>query len=478
MNQQNIFISRRVKIVATVGPAIKPIEKLEEMFLAGVNVFRLNFSHGEHEEHAQTYNNIRKIQAKYNAPIAILADMQGPKLRVGKFKEDKATLVSGQSFRLDLNPDLGDNKRVNLPHPQIFEALSKNAELLVDDGKIRFKVDNYGKDYAEVTVVVGGVISNFKGVNFPSGVLKLSPLTEKDLRDLEFSLSLGVDYIGLSFVQLPEDLLQAREIIKDRAKIISKIEKPSAVLNIDKIIQYSDAIMVARGDLGVEIPTESVPTIQKRIIKLSRQYSKPVIVATQMLDSMVSSPMPTRAEASDVANAVYDGADAVMLSAETTVGQYPVESVKVMSNIIHNVEADEAYWIRLKNDYPTLNFPMDISEAVSLSAGNISNIVSAKVIVAFTTHGTTVDRVCRERVKAPCLAITTSKSLYYQMNLNWGVKPMLIDKVSVLSEVITIAKDWLIKEKYVTKGDKIVIVAGSPVGVAGLTNNIRVVEVE
>ncbi|KAL0263807.1 UNVERIFIED_CONTAM: hypothetical protein PYX00_011106 [Menopon gallinae] len=470
-------MKRRVKIIATIGPATRSFEKLEALFLEGANVFRLNFSHSTYEEHEQAFYNIKKLESKYDLPIAILADLQGPKLRVGKFKNDKTLLETGQKFRLDLNKDLGDSTRVELPHPQIFEALNKGSVLLVDDGKIKLRVEAFGKDFAETIVEVGGEISNSKGVNFPSGILKLSPLTPKDLKDLDFALSLGVDYIGLSFIQLPENLVQAKEIIKNRAKIISKIEKPSAVDNIEEIIKHSDAIMVARGDLGVEIPTEEVPIVQKRIIKLCRQLGKPVIVATQMLDSMINNPTPTRAEASDVANAVYDGADAVMLSGETTIGKYPNEAVSVMDHIIIKVEKDLNYWERLENDYPQFNFPFNVSEATSVSVGYISEIVNAKYIVAFTTHGTTVNRVCRERSKSMCIGITSSERLYYQMSLNWGVRPLLVDPIKTFSEVVTLAKDWLIKNNLVEKGDIIIVVAGSPVGVAGVTNTIRVVEI-
>lgn len=478
MKKAEIIGDRRIKIVATVGPVSKPIEVLEKLFLAGVNVFRLNFSHGSHEDHQEAYNNIRQLENKYNYPIAVLADMQGPKLRIGQFKEGKVKIKAGEQFRLDLNPELGDSQRVCLPHPQIFEALTKGSELLIDDGKLRLKVENFGKDYADTKVIIGGEISNHKGVNFPSGILKLSPLTEKDLKDLEFALSLGVDFIALSFVQLAEDLLHAKDLIKGRAKIISKIEKPSAIEHIDAIIKNSDAIMVARGDLGVEIPTEDVPIVQKQIIKNCRQQGKPVIVATQMLDSMVNYPAPTRAEASDVANAVYDGADAVMLSAESTIGKYPVEAVQTMAHIVRKVEKDDSYWARLKNDYPTFKYPLEASEAISSSVGVISDSVNARYIVAFTTHGTTVDRICRERVKSRCIAFTSSKLLYRQMKLNWGVATVLVDPIKAFSEIVSVSKNWITENCEVEVGDRIVVVAGSPVGVAGLTNTIRVIEID
>lgn len=476
MNDNNVMMTRRVKIVTTLGPATSDLENLEKLFLAGANVFRLNFSHGAYEDHQKTFNNIKQIESKHKKAIAVLADLQGPKLRVGKFAEGSAELQEGQKFNLDLNPEPGDHTRVCLPHPEIFASLKVGSELLVDDGKIKLGVDRFTTSSAETTVVNGGTISNAKGVNFPKGVLKLSPLTAKDLKDLEFALGLGVDYVCLSFVQLPSDVTYAKDLIRGRAKVIAKIEKPSAVENIDEIVAKSDAIMVARGDLGVEMPPEVVPIVQKKIIKLCRASGRPVIVATQMLDSMIENPVPTRAEASDVANAVYDGADAVMLSGETTVGKHPFAAVTVMDHIINQVEADKSYWDRLDGDYPELNYPLSISEAVATSVGYLNSIVDAKLIIAFTSHGTTVDRICRERSEAPCLGLTSSKSVYNQMTLNWGVTPVLISPVKTFSEVISVAKDWLEQNKVAQKGDKVIIVAGSPVGIPGLTNTIRVVE--
>lgn len=476
MKTEPSLMNRRVKIVTTLGPATRDFENLEKLFLAGANVFRLNFSHGSHEDHAETYNNIKKLEAKYNKPIAVLADLQGPKLRVGKFKDGSAELKEGANFALDLNPELGDENRVQLPHPEIFASLKKGSELLVDDGKIKLVVESFTEDSATTVVVNGGTISNAKGVNFPKGVLKLSPLTEKDLKDLEFAVSLGVGYVCLSFVQLPSDVVYAKDLLNGRAKVISKIEKPSAVENIEEIIEKSDAIMVARGDLGVEMPPEVVPIVQKRIIRLCRSMGRPVIVATQMLDSMMENPVPTRAEASDVANAVYDGADAVMLSGETTVGKHPFASVSVMDHIITEVESDPHYWEKLDADYPELDYPLAVSEAVATSVGYLSSIVDAKYIVSFTTQGTTVNRVGRERTKAMSVALTSSKVVFGQLMLNWGVKPVLVHPIKTFSEVVDLAKTWLYKEGLVQEGDKIVVVAGSPVGVGGLTNTVRVIE--
>ncbi|MFL1780876.1 Pyruvate kinase [Candidatus Hepatincolaceae symbiont of Richtersius coronifer] len=480
--------SKRVKIVSTIGPVSRSFEMLEKLFLAGVNVFRLNFSHSNYEEHTESYNNIRAVSKKYGVPLSILADMQGPKLRVGKFKNKKEFLELEQKFILDLNEELGDTTRVCLPHPEIFEALKEGDSLLIDDGKIRLQVEQCGANYAETIVKAAGYISDKKGVNFPSGILKLSPLTEKDLKDLDFALNLGVDYIGLSFVQLSPDVEQARELIKGRAKIISKIEKPSAVENITSIIEASDGIMVARGDLGVEIPTEEVPVVQKMIIRECRRQSKPVIVATQMLDSMTNAPIPTRAEASDVANAVYDGTDAVMLSGETTVGEFPVETVNVMANIISSVENDPLYWDVLKTSYDHIiksyleknpkEKHVSIGRAISIAAKEIADAVDAKVIVAFSFQGTTAHRISHQRPRAKILCITDNPVLYNQLNLGWGITPLLVETVSSFSEIADLASSWLKTNNWVKIGEKFLVVAGVPVGLGGITNSIRVLEME
>ena len=476
-------LDRRVKIVSTIGPASRSVEVLERLILAGVNLFRLNFSHSEYYEHEEAYHHIRSLSKKLNKPIAILADMQGPKLRVGKFKNDKALLKAGQKFILDLNEELGNDKRVMLPHKEIFDALKGNDVLLVDDGKIRLEVENFGHDYAETKVIVGGYISNFKGVNFPSGILKLSPLTPKDLKDLDFALSLGVDFIGLSFVQLPGDIEQARDIIKGRAKIISKIEKPVALEHISDIIRLSDGIMVARGDLGVEIPVEKVPVVQKQIIRECRKLTRPVIVATQMLDSMTNLPVPTRAEASDVANAVFDGADAVMLSGETAIGLYPEETVKTMVSIIKNVEADRNYWDIIQRSYSEISKDVfvDGSTRVGMSissvAHEVSKLVGAKVIIAYSYNGTTINRISHQKPKANILGVTDNVDLLNQACLNWGVLSVYIEKARSFSEVADFATGWLEENGWVKKGDKIVMVASVPINEGGPCNSMRVIEI-
>ncbi|MEC8137083.1 MAG: pyruvate kinase, partial [Pseudomonadota bacterium] len=331
------------KIVATLGPASSSPEIIRDLFESGVDVFRLNFSHGTHDDHRERIETIRAIEQEANRPIAIMMDLQGPKLRVGNFVDGAAHLDNGVPFRFDMDDTPGDATRVNLPHSEIFAALEPNSVLLVNDGKIRMRVTDCGTDFAETEVVIGGEISNHKGVNVPGVVLPLSSLTNKDRKDMQIGLDHGVDWCALSFIQRPEDLAEARRLIAGRASILTKLEKPAAIDGLDEIIELSDAVMVARGDLGVEMPPEDVPVLQRRILRACRQTGKPVIVATQMLESMIESPQPTRAEASDVATAVYDGADAVMLSAETAAGRFPVESVKMMNRIIERVERDTVW---------------------------------------------------------------------------------------------------------------------------------------
>ncbi len=478
---------RRVKIVATIGPVTRSKEVLEKMILAGANVFRLNFSHSTYDDHLESFNNIKFVSQKLKTPVAILADMQGPKLRVGKFKEGKVLLEVGQTFILDSNAEEGDVNRVSLPHPEIFEALKKGDTLLVDDGKIRLEVQEFGTNFAKTKVIVGGYISNAKGVNFPSGILKLSPLTEKDLQDLEYALNLGVDYIGLSFVQLASDIEQAKKIIAGRAKIVSKIEKPSALENIEAIITASDVIMVARGDLGVEIPTEQVPVYQKKIIAECRRQAKPVIVATQMLESMTTTPLPTRAEASDVANALYDGADAVMLSAESTVGAYPVEAVSTMNKIARCVEQDPFYWDHMETSYKYILSKHEdktgnksnntVGTAISRAAKQISENLDIEAIVTFSRTGTTTGRVSHQKPHVRILSATDNPALYTQMCINWGVTPILIDKVSSISEMSELAIKWIRENNWAKPGAKILLVAGGPMGVRYSTNDLRIVEV-
>ncbi len=471
-----LYRDRKVKIIATLGPETESIKTIENLFLAGADVFRLNFSHAEHEDHKRRCDNIRKIEEKFGRPIAILADLQGPKLRVGQFVNEKELLKEGDVFRLDLKDTPGTNERVTLPHPQIFEAMEKGTELLVDDGKVKLVVEDFDKDWADCRVVVGGFISDRKGVNVPNAVLKISALTEKDRKDLDFALSIGVDWIALSFVQRPEDVAEAKEIIGDKAWIISKLEKPSAIDHLNEIVKLSDACMVARGDLGVEVPAEDVPAIQKRVIRACRKAGKPVTVATQMLDSMIHTPTPTRAEASDVANAVYDGTDAVMLSGETTIGKYPVETVQMMSNIIKKVEADP-YYGRLAKLLDQEARP-SVGDAVAAAATRISHILDGKVIVSFTDTGSTSLRVTRERPRTRIMSVSTRIETARRLNLVWGITPAVSTAVESFAEIVQQGVDLIKEAKFAEKSDKIVVVAGVPVGQPGTTNSLRIVEMD
>jgi pyruvate kinase len=449
---------RYTKILATLGPSSASKEIIEALFLEGADVFRLNFSHGTHETHQKNFELIRALSQKHHRPIGILMDLQGPKLRIGTFGAGSVKLEKGQKFRLDQDKTAGDEKRVCLPHPEIFKALKEGADLLVDDGKIRLKVEKFGQDFAETIVVVPGVISDRKGVNVPGVALPISSLTPKDKKDLDFGLSLGVDWVALSFVQRPEDILEAREIIKDKAFITSKIEKPQAIEHLDKIVELSDGVMVARGDLGVEMLPEEVPSLQKRIIRVCRRLGKPVIIATQMLDSMVHAPTPTRAEASDIATAVYDGVDGVMLSNESASGGYPVESVKMMNRIIQRTEQDPLYRDLL--DASRSDPQATSSDAITAAARQVAQTVSASAIVTLTTSGSTTWRAARERPNAPIISLTPNPFISQALTLAWGTHPVVIDQLHSISVAMRRANDVVIKEGFGSVGDEVIITAG------------------
>ena len=425
---------RKAKIVATLGPASSTPEQISALFHAGADVFRLNFSHGAHEDHKARYDAIRAVEEKADRPIGVLMDLQGPKLRVGAFADGPVDLKTGGTFRFDLDAAKGDTKRVQLPHPEIFAAIKAGTNLLLDDGKLRLRVKKCGADFAECEVAVGGKLSDRKGVNVPDVVLPLSPLTKKDRADLRYGLDLGVDWVAMSFVQRPEDVAELRKLIGGRAKLIAKLEKPSAIDHLDEIVDLSDAVMVARGDLGVEMPPEDVPAIQKQIIAAGRKSGKPVVVATQMLDSMVHSPAPTRAEASDVATAVYDGADAVMLSAESASGEYPVEAVAMMDRIIARVERDPAYRRILDAQHPDPQATG--SDAISAAAAQVTHTLSAVAIVTYTTSGSTVLRVARERPEVPILTLTASMATARALSLAWGAHCVKTADVKRFSEMV------------------------------------------
>ncbi|WP_099911802.1 pyruvate kinase [Puniceibacterium antarcticum] len=463
---------RNVKIVATLGPASSDYDMIRKLHEAGADVFRLNMSHGSHDEIRERHAIIRQVEVDLNSPIGILADLQGPKLRVGVFANGEEELVKGAAFRMDLDKAAGDATRVNLPHPEIFEALEPGAHLLVNDGKIRLKVETCGKDFADCIVINGGTISNRKGVNVPDVVLPLAALSAKDRKDLEFVCQLGVDWLALSFVQRPEDVLEARELCKGRAAILSKIEKPAGVTAFDAILEVSDGIMVARGDLGVELPVQNVPPIQKRLIRKCRAAAKPVIVATQMLESMIESPMPTRAEVSDVATAIYEGTDAIMLSAESAAGAYPVEAVETMHNVAMEVESDPTY--RQVIDASRAAKRTSIADGIVAAAREIAETTDIKAIVCFTQKGTTAQLVARERPRVPILALTSSLNTARRLALLWGTNTVQIGVLERFKEAVVSAARAAREGGYATTSDQIVVTAGVPFNTSGTTNILRV----
>jgi pyruvate kinase len=466
---------RRTKIIATLGPASSTPEVMAQLFLAGADVFRLNFSHGAHADHAARIEAIRAMEKKFSRPIGILADVQGPKLRVGQFQSGRVQLQAGQNFTLDLNPAPGDTRRVCLPHPEIMAAADVGATLLLDDGKLRLRVTRKREDHLACEIMNGGVLSDRKGVNIPDVVLPIPALTRKDLADLEFVLPLGIDYIGLSFVQRPADVAQAKALAAGRALVMTKLEKPQALDDLDAILALSDAVMVARGDLGVELPPEDVPIAQRRIIKAAQLRGLPVVVATQMLESMITAPAPTRAEASDVAAAVYDGADAVMLSAETAAGQYPREAVNMMDRIIARVERDTDWRIGLSSKRPAPEHSS--ADAIAAAAVQVAQTIGAQVIVAFTESGSTALRVAREKPDCPVIGLTTKIAVARRMAAVWGVHALLTGAVHSMTEAVTNAARLARLEGFARKGEEIVVVAGVPFGQAGTTNALRVVKV-
>jgi len=463
---------RSAKILATLGPSSSEADRIKALFDAGADAFRFNFSHGTHEDHKDRYEIVRKIEADAGRPISIVMDLQGPKLRVGTFENDRIDLEAGKKFRLDLDDAPGTEKRVTLPHVEIFRAIDKGTELLLDDGKIRLEVKKIGDDFAETVVLAGGPLSNRKGVNVPNAVLPISALTEKDRRDLQFGLDLGADWVALSFVQRPEDVAEARRLIAGRAAIMVKVEKPAAIKHLDQIIEMADGIMVARGDLGVEMPPEDVPGLQKRMIRACRDAGKPVVVATQMLESMINTPAPTRAEASDVATAVYDGADAVMLSAETAAGQYPVEAVAMMDRIVNKVENGQLYRTYLDGYHAEAE--RTTADAIMLAASGVAKTMRASAIVTYTTTGSTALRAARERPDRPILGLITRESTARRLALLWGLHPMICEDAQDIDEMIERACDAALETGLARPGSSLVITAGMPFGTPGATNLLRI----
>ena len=467
---------RATKVVATLGPASSTPEMIAALFHAGVDVFRLNFSHGTQDDHRQRLESIRALENDTSRPIGVMADLQGPKLRLGTFVGGKIALKTGQHFRLDLEKKPGDERRASLPHPEIFAALEPGCQLLLDDGNVRLKVESHGNDFADTVVVAGSALSDRKGVNVPDRVLPVSALTAKDRADMAFALKIGVDWIALSFVQRPDDVAEARKLIGGRAAVLVKLEKPAAIQRLNEIVELSDAVMAARGDLGVEMPPEDVPPIQRQIVQACRVAGKPVIIATQMLESMVRAPVPTRAEASDVATAIYEGTDAVMLSAETAAGAYPVEAVAMMDRIIRRVEADPSFRKALEATHAEPE--RTASDAISAAARQVAHTVGAAGIVSYTTSGTTALRAARERPEVPVIGLTSKMETARRLALVWGVHSVHTSDVSSFTEMVHKAASIAHRDGFAEKGDRIVVTAGVPFGTPGATNVLRIAWVE
>ena len=464
---------RNVKIVATLGPASNDYAMIRALHEAGADVFRLNMSHGDHEEIRVRHAIIRQVEEDLDSPIGILADLQGPKLRVGVFaNDDGEELIVGAAFRLDLDKEPGDVNRVQLPHKEIFDALEPGAHLLVNDGKIKLRVKECGPTFADCEVIVGGQISNRKGVNVPDVTLPLAALSEKDRRDLEFVCDLGVDWLALSFVQRPADVEEARALAKGRAAILSKIEKPNAVKMFDEILAVSDGIMVARGDLGVELPVQNVPPIQKQLVRKCRAAAKPVIVATQMLESMIDSPMPTRAEVSDVATAIYEGADAIMLSAESAAGSFPIEAVTTMNNVAMEVESDPTYTEIIEASRKAVR--TTVADGIVAAAREIAETADVKAICCFSQSGTTALLVARERPRVPIIALTSYRSTARRLCLTWGTNCVVTGPVDRFKTAVIAAVRASLKQGLATEKDMIVVTAGVPFNTPGSTNILRV----
>ncbi|MCP1334841.1 pyruvate kinase [Futiania mangrovi] len=470
-----MYRRRSLKILATLGPATSTPEAIAALVEAGADAFRLNMSHGTHEGVAKLHAAIRQVEAEKGHPIGILADLQGPKLRIGKVASGEAMLEEGAHLRLDLDTAPGDARRLPLPHPEIFKALEAGATLLLNDGKIRLRVIEAGDGFAETEIVVGGPISNNKGVNVPDAVLPVAALSDKDRRDLDFAANLGVDWIALSFVQRPEDVAEAKKLTAGRAALMAKIEKPAAVARIDEILEVADGLMVARGDLGVEMPLEKVPGIQKSLIRLARHAGKPVVVATQMLESMIENPVPTRAEVSDVAGAVYDGADAVMLSAESAVGAYPVEAVSTMDRVARSVEGDSAY----RSAIHSLETAPEATsaDAITAAARQVAETIGAAAIVCYTKSGSTGLRAARERPAVPIVCLTPLMETARRLALVWGLHCVLTDDAENFRDMVVRASRIVQDQGFAEKRQRIVITAGVPFGTPGATNILRIAQV-
>ena len=465
--------TRKVRVLATLGPASNTPEMIEKLYCAGADAFRLNMSHGDQDGKLPVIAAIRALERRYGRPTTILADLQGPKLRVGRFAGGTATLAKGARFVLDRSSEPGDASRVELPHREIFEAVESNARLLLDDGKLVLRVTEHDADRIVTTVEVGGKLSDNKGLNVPDVVVPVPALTEKDRRDLDWAVQAGVDWIALSFVQRPEDLMEARRLIGGKAALLAKIEKPAAIDRLEEIVEQCDGVMVARGDLGVELPPQSVPPLQMRIVEVSRRLGRPVVVATQMLESMITSPSPTRAEVSDVATAIYDGADAIMLSAESAAGDWPVESVAMMNAIGDAVERDPGHGDRI---HFTVTKPdPTTADALAEAATTIAETASASAIVCYTTSGSTARRVARERPPVPILVLTPSITTARRLGLLWGTHAVHTKDVESFEEMVAKARRMALRHNIARAGDRVIVLAGVPFKTPGSTNVLHVV---
>lgn len=463
---------RRVKIIATLGPASATEEMVGKLFDAGVDVFRINMSHASHDGMRKQIDMIRAVEKRFGRPIGIMADLQGPKLRLDTFAETSVVLEKGQSFILDSDKKPGDATRVHLPHPEILASLEPGHTILVDDGKVKLRVTDATKTRAITTVEVPGKVSNRKGVSLPDTTIPVSAMTAKDRADLDAALEAGIDWIAVSFVQRPEDVAEVRKVARGRALILSKIEKPQAIQRLDEIMEISDALMVARGDLGVEMPLEKVPGLQKRITRTARRLGKPVVIATQMLESMITSPVPTRAEVSDVATAVFDGADAVMLSAESAAGQFPVEAVQTMNRIAEEIESDPLHRTILANQRATAEATG--ADAIAMAARDVAETLDLKAIVAWTASGTTGLRISRERPDPPILALTPNISAARRLAIAWGVHAIVTEDAHDVDDMADRACRLAAAEGFAKSAQRIIIVAGVPFGTPGATNMIRI----
>jgi len=466
---------RRIKILATLGPASSDSATIRKLFEAGADVFRINMSHTPHDKMRELVSTIRNVESSYGRPIGILVDLQGPKLRLGNFENGFVELNNGAMFTLDADPTPGDKTRVHLPHPEILKALRPGHALLIDDGKLRLIAEETSPEHALVRVVTGGKMSDRKGVSLPDTDLPVSAMTAKDRADLEAALETGIDWIALSFVQRADDVIEAKKLVRGRASIMSKIEKPQAIDRLADIMEASDALMVARGDLGVELPAERVPGLQKQMTRMARRAGKPVVIATQMLESMITSPVPTRAEVSDVATAVFEGADAIMLSAESAAGKFPVEAVMTMNRIGEECERDPTYRGVIAAQRPEPE--ATAGDAIADAARQIAETLDLSAIICWTSSGSTALRVARERPKPPVVAITPNVNTGRKLALVWGVHCVIAEDAHDQDDMIDRAARISFRDGFAKTGQRVIIVAGVPLGTPGTTNMVRIASV-